>query len=98
MQGLAFELRAHRTDDFGVAVTDVEDSEAAQTINVLAAVDVGENVAGVGPLDRGIERAPRAALAIFQETGVDVIAETVDGFLDDPSRLRAVDRPTVDEF
>ncbi len=98
MQCLASELRVHRGHDFRVTVTDVENSEAAQTVNVFAPVDVGENVAGVGPLNRGIERALRAALAVFEETGIDVIAETIDGFLDDPSRLRAVDRRTVDEF
>jgi len=98
VQRLALQLRVHRSHDFGVPVSNVEDAEAAQAIDVLAAVDVGENVSGVGPLDRRIERALCAALAVFEETGIDVIAETVDGFLDDPSRLGAVDRPAVDDF
>jgi hypothetical protein len=34
-----------------VTVADVEDSEAAETVDVLAAVDVREDVAGIAPFD-----------------------------------------------
>jgi hypothetical protein len=81
-----------------MAVADVEDAEAAQTVDVLAAVDVGEDVARVRPLDGGVERSLRARLAVLEEAGVDVFAETLDGFADDPVRLRAIDRRGFDEF
>jgi hypothetical protein len=94
---LALELRAHRIDDLRMAVTDVEDSEAAEAIDVFAAVDVREHVAAIGPLDRSVERAFRAGLAIFEKSGIDVIAKPFDGFADDPIGLRAIDRRGVDE-
>jgi hypothetical protein len=81
-----------------VAVPDVEDPEAAETIDVLAAVDVGEDVARIRPFDRRVERALGAGLAVLEETGVDVIAKAVDGFADDPIGLLAIDRLGVDEF
>jgi hypothetical protein len=94
---LAVELRADRVDDLRMAVTDVEDSEAAEAIDVFAAVDVREHVAAIGPLDGSVERALRAGLAIFEKSGIDVIAETFDGFADDPIGLRAIDRGRIDE-
>jgi hypothetical protein len=36
-----------------VTVPDVEDPEAAETIDVLAAVDVREDIAGIAPFHRG---------------------------------------------
>ena len=96
MQRLALELRAHGADDFGMPMSDVEYAEAAETVDVFAAVDVRKNVAGIRPLDRRVERAARARFAVFEKTGVDVIAESVDGLADDPIRLRAIDRRGVD--
>ena len=79
-------------------MADVEDSEAAQTIDVFAPVDVGEDVAGIAPLDGGGAKCSlRTAFAVREETGIDVIAEPVDGFADDPIRLRAIDRRGVDD-
>ena len=78
-------------------MADVEDSEAAQTIDVFAPVDVGEDVAGVAPLDRGVERSLCSPLFIFEETGIDVIAKRVDGLADDPIGLRAIDRRGMDD-
>jgi len=80
-----------------MAVPNVEDAEAAQTIDVLAAVDVGKDVAGVAPLNGGIEGTPRTGLSILEEARVDVVAKAVDGFADDPIRLRAIDRRGVDD-
>ena len=97
MQRLAIELRANRIDDLRMAVTDVEDAEAAEAIDIFAAVDVREDVAAIGPLDGSVERALRAGLAIFEESGIDVVAKTFDGFADDPIGLRAIDRGRVDE-
>ena len=80
-----------------MAVPNVEDAEAAQTIDVLAAVDVGKDVAGVAPLNGGIEGSPRTGLSVFEKPWIDIIAKTVDGFADDPIRLRAIDRRGVDD-
>jgi hypothetical protein len=98
MQRLAFELRAHGGDDFGMPVADVEDAEPAEAIDILAAVNIGEDVARVRPLDRGIERTAGARLTIFEKPRIDVIAKTVDRFADDPIGLRAIDRRGVDEL
>jgi hypothetical protein len=50
------------------------------------------------PLSDGcVERALRAGLAIFEESGIHVIAKTLDGFADDPIGLRAIDRRGVNE-
>ena len=80
-----------------MAVPDVEDAEPAETVDVLAAIDVREDVSAVGPLDGGVERAMSSGFAVFEKAGVDVIAKAVDGFADDPIRLRAIDRRGVDE-
>jgi hypothetical protein len=80
-----------------VTVPDVEDAEAAETIDIFAAADVGKDVPGIAPLDGGIERALRAGLAVFEKPWIDIIAKTVDGFADDPIRLRAIDRRGVDD-
>ena len=79
-------------------VTDVENPETAEAIDILATVDVGEDVAAIGPLDRGVERALRARFAVREKTRVDVVAKAVDGLADDPIRLRAIDRLGMDEF
>ena len=97
MQRLPFQLRAYGSDDFGMPVTDVKDAEAAQTIDVLATVDVGEDVPFVGKLDRGIERAARSGLAVLEKSRVHVIAEPLDRFADDPIRLRAIEPRSMDE-
>ncbi len=97
MQRLTIELRAHGCDHFGMAVSDVEDAEPAETIDVFAAVDIREDVTAVGPLDGRIERALRTGLAVLEKSGIDVIAKPIDGFADDPIGLRAIDRRGVDE-
>jgi hypothetical protein len=81
-----------------VTVADVEDPEAAETIDVLAAVDVREDVTGIAPFHRGtVERAFVAGFAVLEKSGIDVIAKTVDGFANDPIGLRAIDRGGVDD-
>jgi hypothetical protein len=80
-----------------MAVPNVEDAEAAETVDVFATVHVGEDVARVAPLDGCVERSLRTGFAIFEETGIDVVAKTVDGFADDPIRLRAIDRRGVND-
>ncbi len=98
MQRLALELRAHRGNDLRMTVADVEDAEPAQAVDVLAAAHVGEDVARVRPLHRRVERALRTGLAVFEKSGVDVIAKRLDRFAHDPIRLRAIDRGGGDEF
>jgi hypothetical protein len=78
-------------------VTDVEDAESAEAIDVFAAVHVGEHVAVIRPLDGGRAGLPRGRFAIFEKTGVDVIAKPFDGLADDPVGLRAIDRRGVNE-
>ena len=97
VQSLPFELCAHRSDHLGMAVPDVEDAEAAEAVDILATAHVGEDVAGVAPLDGSIEASHRTGLPIFEETRVDVVAKAVDGFADDPFGLRAIDRRGVDD-
>jgi hypothetical protein len=80
-----------------MAVPDVEDAEAAQTIDVFASVDVGEDVSGIAPLDGGRERSLGTGFPVREKTGVDVVAEPVDGFADDPIGLRAIDRRGMDD-
>jgi len=98
VQRLSFELRAHRRHDSGMPVADVENSESAKTIDVLAAVDVGDRVAAVGPLDGGVERPLRTGLAVGEKSGIDVVAKALDGFADDPIGLRTIERLGGDEF
>jgi hypothetical protein len=78
-------------------VTDVEDAESAEAIDVLAAVHVGEDVAVIRPFDGGRSGLTCGRFAIVEKTGVDVIAKPFDGFVDDPIGLRAIDRGRVDE-
>lgn len=79
-------------------MADVEDAEAAQTIEVGAAGDVAIGVeAGVGPLDDR-RRAPGVArLAILEKSGVDVPAERLDGLARDPFRIGGRDVSLFDE-
>ncbi len=79
MQRLAAQLILHRFDDFGMAVTDVEDAEAAQTVDIFASVEIAVGVgAGVGPLDDRAGLADVARLAVLQKSGVYVVAKRLD--------------------
>jgi hypothetical protein len=78
-------------------VTDVENSETAETVDIFAAVHVGENVAVIRPLDGGRAGLARGRFSVFEKPRVDVIAKPFDGFTDDPIGLRAIDRGGVDE-
>ena len=81
-----------------MTVSDVEDAEAAEAVEVLAAVDVAIGVRpGVRPLDDGAGAADVAGFAVFQEARVDVIAETLDGFARDPAGVVGRDLRLGDE-
>lgn len=93
MQRLAIELRLDRGYDFRIAVTDVEDAEAAETVEILFSGNVAIAVgSGVGPLDRRGRVFDRRRLPIFEKPRVDVIAETLDRFPRDPLRVLGGDR------
>ena len=88
MQRLPVQLGLDGCDDFRIAVADVEDAETAETVDVFLAVDVAVAVrSGVRPLDCGCGVFHRRGLAIFEEAGVDVVAEIRNRLLRDPIRL-----------
>ena len=88
VQRLAAQLIGHGLDDFGIAMTDVEDAEAAQAIDVRAPGDVAIGVrSGVGPLDDGAGVACVGRFAVFEKARIDVVAKRLDGFARDPRRF-----------
>ena len=88
MKRLAAQLILHRGDDFGMAVTDVEDTEAAQTVDITASVEIAVGVgAGIGPLDDCAGLADVARLAVLQKPGVYVVAKRLNRLFGDPARL-----------
>jgi hypothetical protein len=81
-----------------MAVPDVENAEAAETVQILTTVDVAIGIRpGVRPLDDGARAARVAGLAVFQESGVDVVAESIDGFASDPAGVVVRDLRLGDE-
>jgi len=98
VQRLPLELRAHGADDLGVAVARIEDAEPAEAIEILAALDVRECAAAVGPLDRGRRGTRSDRLAIFEKARINVLAEAAERLGRYPSRLLAIDRGGVDEI
>lgn len=81
-----------------MAVPDVEDAEAAETVQILATVYVAIRIrSGVRPLDDRAGAAGVAGFAVFQEARVDVVAETVDGFARDPAGVIGGDLRFGDE-
>lgn len=98
MQRLAFELRFDGPDDFGVAMSDVEDAEAAEAIDILFSVDVAIAVrTGVGPFDGGRSAVDRRRLAVLEKARIDMVAKVVDGFARDPRGVFRRDRRLFDE-
>jgi hypothetical protein len=78
-------------------MSDIEDAEAAQEVDVFAAAQVAERVAaGVSPLDGGVGRAVRGGLAVFEEAGIHVIPKGVDRLARYPSGLGRFDRGARD--
>jgi hypothetical protein len=85
VQRLAAQLIGDRLDDFRMPVADVENAEAAQTVDVFFAGYVAIRVwSGVGPFDRRRCMFDRRGFAIFEKAGVDVVAERCDRFLRNP--------------
>jgi hypothetical protein len=99
MKRLALHLIGHGLDHFRIAVTDVEDAEAAQAIYVLFAIDVTVRIrSGVRPLDGCSGVLDRRRFAVFQEARIDVVAEGFDGFAGDPRNVVRRDLRLCDEF
>ena len=88
VQRLPAQLIAHRFDDLGMAMPDVKDAEAAQAVQVLAPVYVAVGVGpGIGPFDDRAGLARVGRFAVFEKSGIDVVAERVDRFASDPRRF-----------
>jgi hypothetical protein len=88
VQRLPPHLVGDRLDDFRIAMSDIEDAEAAETVEVGASRDVAIRVrAGVGPLDYRGGAVLIRRLAVFQESGIDVVAKRLDRLARDPFRL-----------
>jgi len=88
VQRLAAELIGDGFDDLRIAMPDVEDAEAAEAIDVGASVEVAIGVGpGVRPFDDGARAPGVVRLAVFEEAGVDVVAERLDGLASDPLRV-----------
>jgi hypothetical protein len=98
VQRLAPHLIGDGFDDFGIAMPDVEDAEAAQAVDVGASGNVPKRIwSGIRPLDDGA-RAPRIGrFAILQKSGIDVVSERLDGFFRDPRRFRRRDLALFDQ-
>jgi hypothetical protein len=80
-------------------VSDVEDAEAAETIEVRATGDVAIGVrSGVGPLDHRARAARVGRLAVLQEPGIDVIAKRLDRLAGNPFRLGRANVRLLDQI
>jgi hypothetical protein len=99
VQRLAAQLIHDRFDDLGMPVSNVEDAEPAQAIDVLAPAYVAVGVrSGIGPLDYRFGAFRVGRFPVFQEAWVDVIAKRFDRFARDPRRVGRCDLPRVDEI
>ena len=88
MQRLATELRRYGSDNFRIAVANVENAEAAQAVEIRASSDVAIRVQSrVGPFDNRAGTMFIGRFAIFQESGIDVLAKRLDRFARDPFGL-----------
>ena len=73
-------------------MSDVEDAEAAETVEVGATGNVAIGVRpGVGPLDDRAGATRIGRLAVLQESGIDVIAKRLDRLAGNPFRLGRAD-------
>jgi hypothetical protein len=99
VERLAAKLIAYRADDLGMAMADIEDAEPSEAIEVRAAGNVAIGVwPGIGPLDDRFRALGVRRLAIFKKSGVDVIAERLDGFARDPRRVGGRDLGLADQL
>jgi hypothetical protein len=85
MQWLTIELGLNGGDDLWVTMADIENAEAAQTIDVLFAGYVAIAIRPrVRPFDRGCGVFDRCRFPVFQKSWIDVVAEIFYGFIGDP--------------
>jgi len=67
---------------------DVENPKAAETVDVFLAGDVAVAVrSGVFPLDDGRRAIDVRGFAVFEKSGIDVVAKVVDRLANDPIAL-----------
>jgi hypothetical protein len=93
VQRLSLELGFDGGDNFRIAVTDVENAETAQAIDVFFAVHVAIAVrARIRPFDRSGGVVDARGFAVFEEARVDVIAEVFDRFARNPRGIFRRDR------
>lgn len=98
VQRFTIELRRDRLHDFRMAVADVKNAEAAQTIDIFLTVDVAIRVGSrVGPLHGGRRILKRRRFAVLEESGVDVIAEAGERFPGDPCSVGRIDLRLIDQ-
>lgn len=88
MQWLAPQLIGHGFHYFWVAVSHVENTESAQAIDILAAVDVAvTGWTGIGPFNNRRGLFCRSSFAVLEKTGVDMVAKGGNGFTGDPRSI-----------
>ncbi len=96
---LAAELRAYSLNDLRIAVSDVENAEPAEAIEIFLPRDVAIAVRpGIGPFDGCSGMLDRRCFPVFEEARIDVIAETIDGLPRDPLRVLRRDGGRLDKF
>jgi hypothetical protein len=99
VERLAAKLIAYRLHDLGMPMADVEDTEAAEAIDVRPAGNVAVRIwPGIGPLDDRFRVRYVGRLSIFEKSGVDVAAERLDGFARDPRRIGGRDLGLADQL
>lgn len=88
MQWLAAKLIADGFDDFGIPMTDVEDAEAPQTIDVGPSGNVTIRVrSGVRPFDHRAGAMRIGRFAVLEKAGINVVAKRVDRLVRNPRSL-----------
>jgi hypothetical protein len=81
-----------------MAVSDVENAETAEAVEVLFAVDVAISVgSGVGPFDGRGGVLDRRRFPVLEESRIDVISEVLNCFACDPRGLFRRDRRRLDK-
>ncbi len=70
-----------------MAVTDVKDTEAAQTVDITAAVEIAVRVGPASAHSSDCAGLADVALAVLQKPGVYVVAKRLNGLFGHPARL-----------
>ena len=93
MKRLARQLSLYRRDHFRMAMSYVENTEAAKAIDVFVPLNVSVSIrACVAPLHDGPGAVYFRGFSVFKKTGIYVIAKIFNCFACDPRRLFGRDR------